>query len=65
MTAPPPVPEPLPRPGRDRVESLLWSLLRGPDAPKARALILAAVDDHAAAMIERYARPPEHEWWLG
>jgi hypothetical protein len=56
MTASQPVPEPLPSPGRDRIVSLLERMLRGPDAPKARALILAAVDDHAAAMVELYAR---------
>ena len=59
MTILEPVPEPLPSPGRDRIERLLERLLRGPDAPKARALVLAAVDDHAAAMVELYARPDE------
>jgi hypothetical protein len=59
MKYPAPVREPLPSPGRDRIVSLLERLLRGPDAPKARALILHAVDDHAAAMVELYARPDD------
>jgi len=52
-------PSPVPAAPRARLENLLDRILRGPEAAKARHLILAEADEYAARMAELAARPDD------
>ena len=59
MTTPLPPPGPL---TRERLAARLERLLPGKGREQLRQAILLDADAYGAHLIERHARPPEHNW---